>query len=313
MRRNRDFTRAPRQHGAALIVFALIGAIAVFSLMLGRLTSLNNASGKRATSLALAQAKEALIGWSASHSTKPGALPCPENTTFIGVPGSEGSAQTGCSNVTVSAGRLAWRTLKIRQVTDDTGEPLWYALSPGFRSPSTINSGSLGQLTIDGSPNGVVAVIFSPGAPLSGQSRPVPTSADPPDISQYLEGYDLSGHGAFSSTGASGAFNDRLLTITRDELFRAVNRRILNELRGDEGSGLIKYYADNGTFPPAGSDLSILFASLLSTAAASFMADNGWYSLVNYGVSADMQQATLTINLPASVTCTITPSQTTCR
>ena len=148
---------------------------------------------------------------------------------------------------------------------------------------------------------------------MAGQSRPTPTSASPPDPAQYLEGYDLSGSGAFSAKGAPGTFNDRLLTITRNELFRAVNRRVLNELRGDEGSGLISYHADNGAFPPAGSDLPTLFAPLLSTAAAKFMADNDWYSLMNYGVSADLQQAVLTINAPTSTTCTITPGQSTCK
>lgn len=306
MRRNRDLIGAPRQRGAALIVFALIGTIAVLSLLLGRLTSLTNTSGKRATSLALAQAKEAVIGWSASHSTRPGTLPCPENTDFIGNPGSEGTAQTDCSNVSPSVGRLPWRTLKVRQLTDDTGEPLWYAVSPGFRSPSKINGNSLGKLTVDGAPDGVVAVIFAPGAPLAGKNHPPPTSAAPPDIAQYLEGYDLNGSGAFSSTGAPDVFNDRLLTITRDELFHAVNRRVLNELRGDEGSGLINYYVKNGAFPPAGSDLS-----LLST--ATFMAENDWYPLINYGVSADLRQAVLTINSPSSMTCTIEPGQSTCK
>lgn len=312
MSRNRCLDHKAQQRGAALIIFALISTIAVLGLLLGRLTSLTNASGKRATSLALTQAKDAIIGWSAAHSTKPGMLPCPENANLIGNPSSEGNAQMDCSNLSLSIGRLPWRTLKVKQLLDDAGEPLWYALSPGFRSPSTINGSSPGKITVDGSLNRVVAVIFAPGSPLNAQSRPLPTSATPPDVEQYLEGYDLKGDGSFAASGSQSAFNDRLLTITREDLFRAVNRRVLAELRGDESTGLIKYYADHGAFPPTGSDLPTIFSSLLTTNAVTFMSNNNWYSLLSYSVSPDQQQATLTINAPSPVTCAILPGRSTC-
>jgi len=313
MHRNHGSAIVIHQRGAALLIFLLIGVIAALSLMLNHLGPRTNTLGRQFTIRALAQAKDAIIGWSASHSTTPGMLPCPEDITLIGNPNKEGQAQSGCSDTSPSVGRLPWRTLKIPQLLDDAGEPLWYAVSPGFRSPSKINGSSLGQLAIDGSPNSVVAVIFSPGPPLARQNRTIPTPALPPDIAQYLEGYDLSGKGSFISSGAANLFNDRLLTITRDEFFRVVDRRILSELRGDEGSGLISYYSDTGAFPPEGSDLSSIFPSLLSTAATNFMSNNNWYSLLTYSVSTDLQKATLVINAPSAMTCTITPSQSTCQ
>lgn len=310
MRRDPGTAFVIHQSGAALLIFMLIVVVAALSLMLNRLASRTNTTGRQSTAQALAQAKDAIVGWSASHSTKPGMLPCPEDITLIGNPNNEGQAQSTCSNTSPSVGRLPWRTLRIPRLLDDVGEPLWYALSPGFRGPSKINGSSLGQLAIDGSPNSVVAIIFSPGPPLSGQNRAIPTATVPPDIMNYLEGYDLTGTGSFVSFGVPDLFNDRLVTVTRHELFRAVDRRILSELRGDEASGLIKYYADNNAFPPEGTDLSSIIPS---TVTPSFMLKNDWYSLLTYSVSADLQQATLTINAPVTMTCTVKLGQTACQ
>jgi hypothetical protein len=314
-----------RQRGAALLIFLLIGALAATSLLLKHFSSRSAATGNQATMQALTQAKEALIGWSASHGTNPGMLPCPEDTAFIGT-SSEGRAQTACSNSLPSVGRLPWRTLDIPQLLDDASEPLWYALSPGFRAPP-INSSSLGQLMVDGTPNNAVAIIFSPGVPLSGQNRTVPTSAQPPDVAQYLDGINNDGTVSFTTIGAPGLFNDRLLTISHLGLFAAVNRRILSELRGDSATGVMTYYSANGNYPWAAADASgvpvvsqlipfiphTALTPLLASATNTTMTNNNWYPLISYTVEASRQQATLTIATPTPVSCKIIPGQDLCQ
>ncbi|MEI7614030.1 MAG: hypothetical protein WCK63_14105 [Betaproteobacteria bacterium] len=298
-----------RQRGAALLVFMLIALIAALSLLLNRLALRSAGSSNQATMNTLVLAKDALIGWSATNATAPGRLPCPEDPSRIGTT-TEGQAKSSCGN-SLQVGRLPWRTLGLPLLRDDAGEPLWYALSAGFRS-SPINGNSAGQLTVDSVPNRAIAIIFSPGTVLSGQSRPIPTSALSPDIMQYLEGFNLSGNGSFVTSGALNSLNDRLVTITREDLFRVVNRRILSELRGDDGTGLVSYYNANGnTFPPAGSNLTTLFPPLLSTATTNLMANNNWYSLLSYSVSPDLKTATLTITAPNALSCKITPSPST--
>ncbi len=315
-----------RQRGAALLIFMLIGAIAALSLFLNRLVTRSTITNNQATMQTLAMAKEAIIGWSASRNTTPGMLPCPEDTTLIGNPLTEGTALLSCGN-SLQVGRLPWRTLKLPQLRDETGEPLWYALSPGFRT-SPINGNTIAQLTVDGTPNSAAAIIFSPGAPLAGQNRPLPTSALPPNVAQYLDGINNTGTTSFVTTGAPGVFNDRLVTITRSDLFRAVNRRILSEIRGDGATGLLNYYSANGNnFPWASADLGgVPFVSqlngfiphteltpLFASATNTSMASNIWYPLITYNVNLSRQQVTMTINTPTPVSCTITPSQPTCQ
>lgn len=290
------------QRGAALLIFMLIVGIAALSLMFNRFGSHSTASANQATERVLAQAKDAIIGWSASQDT-PGMLPCPEDTTLIGNAKKEGQAKTSCPLPAV--GRLPWRTLKLPQLRDDFGEPLWYALSEGFRSPP-INGNTPAKLMIDGTPNSAVAIIFSPGAQLTqiGQSRPTPTQTHPPAVEQYLENFNIH-TGSFVSTGVPGQFNDKLLSITADNLFRAVNRRILAEFRGDDDWGLINYHNDKGYYPPAAANLEDEL-TLTNT-----VKKNNWYALVNYSV--DATGATLKIDMPTVVSCKIIPNKSVCQ
>ena len=311
---------SPRhQQGAALLVFLLIGVIAGLSFILNRFSPRSTAVNNQATMQTLAMAKEAIIGWSASRATTPGMLPCPEDTSLIGNPNLEGNPQNNCGNL-LQIGRLPWRTLKLPPLRDDSGELLWYALSPGFRT-SPINANNLGQLAVDGVANSAVAIVFSPGGLLAGQSRTQPTAALPPDVGQYLDG--TNGTGPFASNGASGFFNDRVTIITREDLFNAVNRRILAELRGDSlTGGLANYYSINGNnYPWAAADLAgVPLVSQLGTylphavltVDPTFSA-NAWFPLIRYNVSADRQQVTLTINTPTPMSCTIIPAQPICQ
>ena len=303
-----------------MLILMLIGVIVAVSLLLNRFNSRSTATRNQETMQTLALAKEALIGWSAARATTPGMFPCPENPLLIGDPDSEGSAQIGCGNL-IQVGRLPWRTLGLPQLRDDAGEPLWYALSPGFRTPPPINGNTPAQLTVDGVANSAVAIIFSPGAPLAGQNRPLPTALSPPVVAQYLDGSNNSGTGLFITTGSPDLFNDRMVIITHRDLFNAVNRRILSEIRGDALEGLEEYYADNGnTYPWAAADSAgVPVAMQLTPVLPHSVLDinatvnaNNWYALVTYSVNATRQQVILTINTPSPVSCTITPGQMQC-
>lgn len=246
MLQNHSSAFSARQSGAALLVFMLIGVIASLSFFFHGFNARTAATRDQETMQTLALAKEALIGWSASRTSAPGILPCPEDTSLIGLP-TEGSALPFCSNSLPSVGRLPWRTLGLPDLRDDTGEKLWYALSPGFRS-SPINSDTPAQLTVDGISNSAVAIIFSPSSPLHGQNRPVPTATTPPDVRQYLDLLNNSGTGSFVSTGGAGLFNDRMIVVTHRDLFSIVERRVGREVR----HALLDYFCGVGNYNDAG-------------------------------------------------------------
>ena len=244
------------QRGAVLMVMLVILIVGGSALLLNSLsnTSLRTERDKK-TADALAQAKEALIGYAANNDP-PGRLPCPENTVFIGT-STEGQQISNCGNG-VSIGRLPWRTLGVGPIRDSSGEPLWYAISPGFRKPlitsPPINSDSLAQLTIDGVPNSAVAIIFSAGPPINGQIRPVPTALAALDPAQYLElSNNVANSTAFVSNGPSTTFNDRLLIVTHSDLFRVVEKRVAKEVV----NSLNEYYCGAGNVNPAGGCLAV--------------------------------------------------------
>lgn len=231
------------QQGAMLLVALFLLMAMAASITLSALNGTQMRLEKeRKTQIALTQAREALIAYAAAHKTLPGRLPCPEDTAAIGFP-LEGKEQGSCSNLGTVVGRLPWRTLGVEHLLDGDGEALWYVRSPGFNS-APINSDTLGQIQLDGVSNSAVALIISAGTPLAGQIRPLPTAASPPDPAQYLDLGNVSGP-AYVSTGALGSFNDRVLPLTKVELFRAVETRVAREAR----VALEQYYVVNGYYP----------------------------------------------------------------
>jgi hypothetical protein len=176
----------------------------------------------------LNQAKQALIGWVAMNAAgtdqNPGRLPCPEAPGSFGNPSLEGTAAGNCTLPAV--GRLPWRTLGLDKLVDAAGEPLWYAVSPGWALPNstatlTINSDSSGQLSLDGGE--AVALVIAPGPALVAQagtgcaawtqSRP---AAGPPDLRNYLEceNATLPADASFVASRPGQTFNDQVLRIS---------------------------------------------------------------------------------------------------
>jgi hypothetical protein len=178
------------------------------------------------TAKALAQAKEALIGRAVSNANHPGSLPCPDLT-------GDGTAEVA-TNCTSYIGRLPWKTLGIPILRDADGEVLWYALSTTLHNSSgqPINSDTVGLLSTAGNItlNNVAAIVFAPGAPLCGQSH----SGN--NVGQYLESVSsVAATTAIISTASNNCsgspYNDSLLTITTDQIFQLVERRIAREVK----------------------------------------------------------------------------------
>lgn len=301
------------QRGALLILLVIALGILAATVFVSMLSSsdIQNKRDKQ-TAAALAEAKAALIGWSASRSSNasnysPGQLPCPEDTTKIGTP-NEG---TGAGTCTLPAiGRLPWKTLKIGDLRDGYGEKLWYALSPGFRVSPINSSVSQAQLMVDGIPNRAVAIIFSPGPPLPGQIRPLPTALQPPDIINYLEGGNSNGSYQFVTQGPVTTFNDKLLLVTHRDLFVPVEKRIALTIIGTGSApnmGLRYYYANN---LPAPGYPSILDYNQLSfdTYTKTMLTNNKWDSLVMYTYTST-SPASAQLDLPSYCTARTTAGQ----
>lgn len=164
-----------RQRGAALMVMLVIMILGITTFLVGALSraTLQLERDKQAADV-LAQAKDALIGRAATNNT-PGSLPCPDINN-------DGISEPSGSGCTSYIGRLPWKTLRLPDLRDASGERLWYALSFNFRDNAAahINSDTKGTISVfspdgtqlsDGNCNtfdgscklGAVAVIIAPG------------------------------------------------------------------------------------------------------------------------------------------------------
>ena len=231
---------APRRErgSALLIILALIGIGAAF-LLVSALMSNPQIGRDKITAAALAQAKEALIGYAVADANLPGSLPCPDISDASPNTANDGTADMLVGNVCPSyLGRLPWKTLKLSDMRDGAGERLWYALSSNFgpQTPSvhTLNSDTLGTLNISGNVTAtdIVAVIFAPGRPLNGQTR---STANENTYAHYLESVVASSHyqKLTPNDQADGAatYNDQMVFITYGDLMPLVEQRIAREAR----------------------------------------------------------------------------------
>ena len=233
---------------------ALLGLLAVIVMVFAYvITSRLNAASRfvavdrEHNAKVLARAKQALIGYVASQAAQagennPGRLPCPEAVNAIGTPSSEGIAAPLVAPSTpncATLGRLPWRTLGVEKLVDAASEPLWYAVSPGWRlqnssSLLTINPDSVGSMSVNGVPNPeVVAVIIAPGPAMNvlaaagctarQQARGVPAPTMNP--ADYIECFNAATP-AFATNGPATSFNDQAVTLTTNELMPALEAAI---------------------------------------------------------------------------------------
>lgn len=246
-----------KQRGAALLIMLVILVVGLAAVLVNALTSSSVKSARQeATSAALAQAKEALIGYAMTygdtHSNQVhGYLPCPDRSG--GNP--EGSAELSCGSQDVSViGRLPWATLDLSTLRDGDGECLWYAVSGTYKNnPKTglMNWDTNGQFQVyasDGTlltppDNQAVAVIFAPGAAQSGQDRSgttTPVCGGNYTAANYLNNDTL--HSINNADITTGKFiqphvhrdannniiltvNDQMIFITRQDIWNAIKKR----------------------------------------------------------------------------------------
>lgn len=281
-----------KQAGAVLMVMLFI-----ISLLLTALTIESISTTKiqleriQKTQHALMEAKSALMGRAILDENRPGSLPCPDSDN-------DGSAELFHGNRCPSyIGRFPWRTLGIPKLQDADGETLWYVLSTNYRDHSAImplNSNSQGLLSVDAQ-NDIVAIIFAVGSPLAKQ-----TGRPSDNLTDYLEGNNADADNAYTAISTSTQ-NDRLLAITRNELMRQVERRILREI----ASSLQLYFSNpshtyypyaataNGTCESAGSVSGFIPIPHETNCPATtlpvikeWFVDNDWGSLLQYEIAS---------------------------
>jgi type II secretory pathway pseudopilin PulG len=264
------------QRGAAMMVMLVImvlGALAFLVSALGsstiKTTQLNNSA------TALAQAKEALIGYAVTYGdTNPnthGYLPCPDANSAIG---NEGNEDPNCGVTDANTiGRLPWKSLGLPPLHDGSGECLWYAVSGTYKNnPKTStkmnwdNTGKPKVFSTDGNEiaaNEIVAVVIAPGTVISDNSPAQDRSGAVAPIcggnyspAAYLD--NDTTHNINNSDIAAGKFilphdhrangnvtltvNDQLVFITRQDIWSAIEKRIAQETR----QCLDDYAASNG-------------------------------------------------------------------
>ena len=161
-----------RQQGIALLAFVSIFTLGASYLLVSRLNALTTdytAVNRTTNAAVLRQAKQALIGYVALQASKagednPGKFPCPEPAAYAGDTNATPEGTTSGTCGLPALGRLPWRTLGLQKLLDASGEPLWFALSPGWGyagSQTNINSNSLGQLMIN--PGAVTSITQAGG------------------------------------------------------------------------------------------------------------------------------------------------------
>ncbi|MGE0485214.1 MAG: hypothetical protein AB7Q81_13820 [Gammaproteobacteria bacterium] len=210
--------------GQAALAFVII-VFSVALLLAARPAAPPAAATEGATRRALAEAREALLGYAAAYPDRvnprfgPGYLPCPARD-------GRGVAALACARATGSTrGRLPWHTLRTNDLRDASGTGLWYAVSESHRynpKREPLNAATAGELEVDGA--AAVAVVMAPGAALAGQVR----GGQIDDPKAFLEGRNADGDP--SRYGEESPGNDRLAVITARDLRRVAERRVLAEL-----------------------------------------------------------------------------------
>ena len=207
------------ERGLALL--GLVFFIAIFATVYTvKKLSASDITAKRDknTAAALAQAKDALMGWSIAHPQYPGILPFPDRSAGDG--NYDGNAD--CTNFVPAfnllIGKLPFASQTVpcigtganqyglsADLVDGSGERLWYAVSRNLIRTSVVSGSLVINPAIADAPaepwlvvrgkNGqiissrVAAVIIAPGAPVGGQNR----SGGLAGANAYLDNITIAG------------------------------------------------------------------------------------------------------------------------
>lgn len=261
------------QRGGALLVMLMIASIATAYLLVSTLTATRQKLERdEVTAKALAQAKEALIGFAATYRDQPGHasqvfgyLPCPDTDN-------DGDPNPPCGGTDVSViGRLPWKTLGLPALRDSAAECLWYAVSGRHKDNAptpTLNWDTVGQFTLQdasgatlsagGAHGSAVAVVFAPRGVTGAQTRTTLGNECGGNniVANYLEGITLlPGAGAISTltlgnaaSVSAGTNNDVGQTITPGEIFDRIHKR--GDFKEDVNTLLNDFEACLNSAPP---------------------------------------------------------------
>ncbi len=253
-----------KQQGLALLVLVIAIAFSLSVLYMSGF-SIDEIKQDRdvQTRNALKKAKEAVIAYAVTYVDRQGnggeygLLPCPDDTAA----GTEGNMTPNCGNQKISdLGFFPWKSLDMEPLKDSSGTCLLYAVSSSYKVGSTVRSDMInedstgmfqvvddvGAVVVGNSPDDrPVAIVFAPGVALSGQARAfAANSICGQDYTNY-DAYLDNNNGVLSSalddvdkfihaTATSGSqpvsttiplYNDKFITINRDEIWRAIVNR----------------------------------------------------------------------------------------
>jgi len=258
-----------KQQGMTLIMLLFIVGLAATAYLVHAFNPVTvKIERDKKTAQALAEAKSLLVGYAITPlGSRPGELPCPDNT---GDGNYDGTQDSPCAGVANRLGKLSWRSAAVvglnADLQDSTGERLWYAVSRNmvdaltmFNSDTAVNATYPWLSVYDAKgnliSNKVAAAVVAPGSPIGGQSRVGVT----PNAAQYLDKATLTcGPGPCApivrnnASLASGfisasdfrnvvqsdptyqqpyEFNDKLTFLTIDELMPQVEMRVAREVK----------------------------------------------------------------------------------
>jgi len=250
-----------RQSGAVLLVLLIVIVLGAASLLVSKLGKLNTFLQRdQRTMIALAEAKAALLGWSVAHPVRSGLMPFPDRNgdgLYDGM--GDCTAVITINNLIGRLPRFNDDLTTFPPPCDDTqhglgqlpldgsDEVLWIAVSPKLAYDDADSDGDGDPYPIIDSalltlPNSnwfrlfdssgvllserVAVVIIAPGSPVQGQQR---TGAA--GIEHYLDSITIGAttysnadlNRDFIAADPEGGFNDRLVTITIDELLNQVD------------------------------------------------------------------------------------------
>jgi hypothetical protein len=236
-----------------MVILLALGLMAAYFTI----NALNRASHnerKRVNSSALAEARDALLGFAATYRDNGhanevyGYLPCPDlDNNGAGGLGGVASVSPVCPATDRStAGRLPWNSLAIQPLRDHAGECLWYAVSgtaKDVNKTGVFNWDTLGQFIVQdaggnplmGGATGAaahqrpLAVLLAPGFTLAGQTRAASASecSGTTTLASYLEslGAPWPAPAAATTTVTLGtpasiaSNNDQAIWITPQDVF----------------------------------------------------------------------------------------------
>jgi hypothetical protein len=209
---------ARRQRGAVLLALLAVAALgAAFLFVSGRTGAQANAAREQRTVAAIANAREALVGFALVH----GRLPRPAASASDGREGT-----LACSSDAACTGVLPWLALGI-EGSDSWGQPLRYSVTPQYTEAPVLRISAVGSKTVL-TRDSAGKFSYLAGSPTCTLASPCPVAVI------FSSGRDTLGPDEAANAAATmhfmrrpreeGAFDDLLAWIDADSLYRLMDK-----------------------------------------------------------------------------------------